>query len=172
MITQNSLVSISYEVKDISTNEIIDSNIDKKPLDFIIGLGQIIDGLEEKIIGSSVGDKLNFVVEPEKAYGLRKPELIQEVNRNQFGDIDLKKGMSLFGQADNGTPVQVTVTDFNDESVMIDYNHPLAGKSLEFNVIVLDSRMATEEEIKSGGAINNGGGEGGGGCGCGSCGCS
>lgn len=171
MITQNNLVSINYEVRDTDTNEIIDSNMDKKPLDFIVGLGQIIDGLEEKIVGASVGDKLNFIVEPEKAYGLRQPELIQEVSKSQFGDIDLKKGMSLFGQAENGTPVQVIVTDFNDEVVMIDYNHPLAGKSLQFDVLVLDARMATDEEIKSGGPINSGSGESGGGCGCGGCGC-
>ncbi len=180
MIENNNVVSINYEVFDSQTKQTIDSSKDNKPLEFIVGQSQVIEGLEQHIKNAKVGDKLEFSVEPELAYGVRNPELMQEVGREQFGDIELEKGMTLFGQAENGMPVQVIVADFNDTSVLIDYNHPLAGKTLDFKVEVLNVREATDDEIiasmgggcgcSSGGGHGHGGGGccggGGGGCGC------
>ena len=94
---------------------------------------------------------------------------MQEVPREQFVGIDLQAGMTLFGQGDNGQTVQVIVKDFNDDIVIVDYNHPLAGKTLSFAVTLLDVREATEQELSQGlHAHNHGGGGccGGGGCGC------
>lgn len=174
MIENNNIVSINYAVFDSATNEQIDSNQDNKPLEFIIGQSQVIEGLERQIRNASVGQKLEFSVEPELGYGIRNPELMQEVGREQFGDIELEKGMTLFGQAESGMPVQVIVADFNDQSVMIDYNHPLAGKTLNFKVEILSVREATDDEILA--SMHGGGGHGhshgGGGCCGGGCGCS
>lgn len=179
MIENNKVVSINYQVTDFLTNEVIDSNKDGKPLEFITGCAQVIEGLEQQIINANVGDSLTFSVNPEQAYGVRNPELMQEVDRNQFNDIELEKGMTLFGQAENGTPVQVIVADFNANSVLIDYNHPLAGKTLNFQVEILDARDATHDELMTSmgggcGCSSGGGGHGGGGCcgGGGGCGCS
>lgn len=178
MIANNNVVSINYEVVDSVTKQAIDSNKDNKPLEFIVGQSQVIEGLEQNIKNANVGDKLEFSVTPELAYGVRNPELMQEVGIEQFGDITLEKGMTLFGQAENGMPVQVIVADFNDASVLIDYNHPLAGKTLDFKVEVLNVREATDDEIiasMSGGCgCSSGHNHGGGGCcgGGGGCGCS
>ncbi len=181
MIENNKMVSIDYDVFDASNMQLIDSNKNNKPLEFIIGYSQVIEGLEKQVMQANVGDHLEFDVEPEFAYGIRNPELMQEVGREQFGDIELEKGMTLFGQAENGMPVQVIVADFNNESVMVDYNHPLAGKKLHFKVEVLNAREATDDEllVGSGGGgcgCSSGGGHGGGGCcgghGGGGCGCS
>lgn len=179
MIETNKVVSINYEVIDTLTNEVIDSS-DKnnKPLEFITGYGQVIEGLEREIMKANVGDSLKFNVLPEHGYGVRDPGLMQEIGREQFGDIELEKGMTLFGQSDNGMPVQVIVADFNANNVLIDYNHPLAGKTLGFNVKVLSVRDATDDEILattggggcgcSSGGMSHGSGGGccGGGCGC------
>ena len=130
MIENNQVVSMEYEVKEEGTNEILDSNIGGKPLEFIMGAGEIIKGLEEAVAQMSVGDKQEVIVAPMNAYGEYNSEYVQEVPRDQFVGIDLQQGMTLFGQGENGETVQVIVKDFNDDVVIVDYNHPLAGKTL------------------------------------------
>ncbi|MDE5925423.1 MAG: peptidylprolyl isomerase [Helicobacter sp.] len=169
MIENNQVVSIEYEVKENGTDNVLDSNIGGKPLEFIMGAGEIIKGLEEAIAQMSVGDKQEVIVAPANAYGEYFSDYVQEVPRDQFVGIDLQQGMTLFGQGENGETAQVIVKDFNDEMVIIDYNHPLAGKELHFVVTILDARKATEKELTCGlhhqeHHHNEGG------C-CGSCGC-
>ena len=170
MIDKNQVVSIEYEVKENGTDKVLDSNVGGKPLEFIMGSGQIIKGLEEAIAEMSVGDKKEVIVAPVNAYGEYISDYIQEVPRDQFVGIDLPEGMTLFGQGENGETVQVIVKDFNDEVVIVDYNHPLAGKELKFVVTIRDAREATEKELACGlhhHEHHNGGGCcGGGGCGC------
>lgn len=173
MIENNQVVSMEYEVKEEGTNEILDSNIGGKPLEFIMGAGEIIKGLEEAVAQMSVGDKQEVIVAPMNAYGEYNSEYVQEVPRDQFVGIDLQQGMTLFGQGENGETVQVIVKDFNDDVVIVDYNHPLAGKTLHFNVMILGARVATEKELTCGLHYHEhhhgeGGccGGGGGGCGC------
>lgn len=163
-ISQNQVVSILYEVKESQTNEVIDSNLESKPLEFLLGAGQVISGLEKAVASAKKGDKLNLSIPPEDAYGIYQQDFLQEVPKEQFEGISLQKGMTLFGQAEDGQTVQVIVKDFNDSIVMIDYNHPLAGKTLLFNVEITDVREATPDEILQG---RVGGGCCGGGCGCG-----
>ena len=171
MIENNQVVSMEYEVKEEGTNEILDSNIGGKPSEFIMGAGEIIKGLEEAVAQMSVGDKQEVIVAPMNAYGEYNSEYVQEVPRDQFVGIDLQQGMTLFGQGENGETVQVIVKDFNDEVVIVDYNHPLAGKTLHFNVTILGARVATEKELTCGlhhheHHHGEGGCCGGGGCGC------
>ena len=171
MIENNQVVSMEYEVKEEGTNEILDSNIGGKPLEFIMCAGEIIKGLEEAVAQMSVGDKQEVIVAPMNAYGEYNSEYVQEVPRDQFVGIDLQQGMTLFGQGENGETVQVIVKDFNDDVVIVDYNHPLAGKTLHFNVTILGARVATEKELTCGlhhheHHHGEGGCCGGGGCGC------
>ncbi|WP_104721187.1 FKBP-type peptidyl-prolyl cis-trans isomerase [Helicobacter mesocricetorum] len=169
MISNNQVVSIEYQVKEDGTENILDSNIGGQPLEFIMGKGEVIKGLENAVAKMSVGDKQEIVIAPVDAYGEYISDYVQEVPREQFVGIDLQAGMTLFGQGDNGQTVQVIVKDFNDDVVIVDYNHPLAGKTLSFAVTLLDAREATEKELSYGlHANHNGGGGccGGGGCGC------
>lgn len=165
-LLNNQMVEIFYEVKDLSTNELLDSNVGKTPLSFILGHNQVVQALEEAVLKAKVGDKIDFIAEPAKAYGERDASLLQEVPRGNFEDIELERGMSLFGQSEDGQTVQVIVQDFNDQDVIIDYNHPLAGKTLAFNVEILSSRDASEQELHGGGCCSSGDASGGGGCGC------
>lgn len=179
-IENGKMVSILYSVKNQDTQEVIDQNTQSEPLEFLVGGSQIIVGLEKALEGMSVGESKEVVVSPNEAYGEYRVDYLQEVPREQFEGIELKEGMTLFGHGEDGRSVQVIVKSFNDESVMIDYNHPLAGKTLVFDVKVLDIRDATEEDfmVANGGGCcgghhhgEHGGsgccGGGGGGCSCG-----
>ncbi|OBV29348.1 peptidylprolyl isomerase [Helicobacter sp. CLO-3] len=159
---QSQVMAILYEVKDADTKEVIDSNLESKPLEFLLGAGQVISGLEKAVAGAKKGDKLNITIAPEDAYGVYQADFLQEVPKDQFEGIALEKGMTLFGQAEDGQTVQVLVKDIGDSSVMIDYNHPLAGKTLAFDIEITDVRDATPDEILRGGVGGCSGG-----CGCG-----
>ena len=162
---ENSVVGIEYEVKEAGTNEIVDSNKGSEPLEFITGKGHIIPGLEEALVGMNEGESKEIHVEAVKAYGELNPEAQQKLPIEQFEGVDLKEGMTLYGQGEDGQTVQVTVTSFDDKEVQVDFNHPLAGKDLMFSVTVLSEREATPEEAASGQV-------GGAHCEDGSCGCS
>lgn len=164
----NRVLSIEYTLNDANTNEKLDSNVGGAPLEFISGMGQIIPGLEKELEKAAQGEKIDVMVKPEEAYGEYNEEAVQVLPREQFAGIDLVKGMSLYGSSEDGQTVQVTVKDFADEEVTIDYNHPMAGRTLMFSVTVLASREATSEEIQTG--IVGGLAAAGGCCGGGSCG--
>ena len=170
-IEANQIVSIEYEVKDGDT--VVDSNVGGAPLVFMFGKGQIIPGLENGIIDMAIGDKGDIIVQPEDAYGTLDEEAKQEVPKDQFAGIDLEVGMTLYGQGEDGATVQVTVKEIGEETVIIDFNHPLAGKTLMFTVTINNVRDASAEEAMTGipaenkqdddGCCGTGGGTG---CGC------
>jgi len=164
-IEENKVVSIEYTVKDAATGEVIDSNVGQQPLEFITGKQQIIPGLEKKIKEMSAGESGDILVKAEEAYGQKDESAVQTLPREQFEGIELQKGMTLYGQGENGETVQVTVKDFNDENVTIDFNHPLAGKDLMFSVKIVGVRDATPEEVMTGQVQKEEH------CGSGSCGC-
>ena len=166
-IEANQIVSIEYEVKD--GDKVVDSNIGGAPLVFMFGKGQIIPGLESGIVNMTAGDKADVLVEPADAYGEYNDEATQEVPADQFAGIQLELGMTLYGQAEDGGTTQVTVKEFGGETVTIDFNHPLAGKTLMFSVAVNSIREATADEVMTGMPAENNPAEGescGTGCGC------
>ncbi len=162
---ENSVVGIEYELTEAGKSEIIDSNKGGMPLEFVMGKGQIIPGLEKALVGMSEGESADILVKAEEAYGLRDEAAVQTLPKEQFEGIDLQKGMQLYGQGQNGETIQVTVVDFDDNGVTVDFNHPLAGKDLMFNVTVVSEREATPIEAETG-QVERSGCEGGS-CGCG-----
>ena len=169
-IVENQIVSIEYEVKD--GDKIVDSNVGGNPLVFMFGKGQIIPGLESGIVDMNIGDKAEVSVTAADAYGEYNNEAKQEVPKDQFDGIDLEIGMSLYGQGEDGGTVQVTVKEIGSENIIIDFNHPLAGKALLFNVSINNIREASAEEAMTGIPAENKqdddccGTGGGTGCGC------
>ena len=153
---------IEYTVKN-SKGEVVDSNKGQAPLEFIAGQGQIIPGLEKEVDGMEIGEEKTVTVKANEAYGERNEEWVETLPKEQFEGIDLQKGMTLYGQSPDGQTIAVTVKDFDDQNVTIDYNHPLAGEDLTFDVKVVTKRDATLEELA---------GNSGESCGCGTgCGC-
>ena len=164
---ENCVVGIEYEVKESGTTEVVDSNKGAQPLEFIIGKGQIIPGLENALVGMKKGESGDIMVKASDAYGDVNPEAVQTLPKEQFEGVDLVEGMTLYGQSEDGQTTQVTVKSFDDKEVNVDFNHPLAGKDLMFSVTVLSAREATADEVSSG--VVGGAAEGescGTGCGC------
>lgn len=168
-IETNQIVSIEYEVK--ADGKVVDSNVGGQPLVFMFGKGQIIPGLESGIQAMGAGEKGDVLVKAADAYGEYNPEATQEVPKEQFAGIDLQEGMTLYGQGEDGGTVQVVVKAINDDSVVVDFNHPMAGKDLMFSVTVNSVRDASADEIASGvpaeNKVDDSGCCGGGGSSCG-----
>lgn len=133
-IEKEQVVTMMYELK--IEGEVVDSNIGKDPLEFTFGTGQIIPGLESRIAALGEGESLECTVPATEAYGEYNPEAKQIVPKEQFGDLELKVGMPLQGQGEGGQPIQVVVTDIKEEGVEVDFNHPLAGKDLDFSITI------------------------------------
>ncbi|AYJ80709.1 peptidylprolyl isomerase [Aliarcobacter cryaerophilus ATCC 43158] len=167
----NKVIGIEYTLKDAKTGEQLDTNVGQTPLEFISGKGQIIKGLEDKLVNMSANEEADVLVEAKDGYGEYNEEAVQTLPKEQFAGIELSEGMSLYGQGEHGETIQVVVKSFDDTNVTIDYNHPMAGKTLMFSVAILSLRDATEEEVQSGVvggfAAMGGGCCGGGGCGTG-----
>ena len=164
---ENSVVGIKYELTEVGKDKILDGDKNGMALEFITGKGQIIPGLESQLIGMKEGDAAKIEVKAVDAYGEYNDEAVQVLPKEQFEGVDLEPGMSLYGQSEDGQQVQVIVKSFTDSEVTIDYNHPLAGMDLLFDVVVDSVRPATAEEIESGIV----GGAAGDSCEGGSCGC-
>ncbi len=147
---ENCVVAIEYEVKEAGTTEIVDSNKGSSPLEFITGKGQVIPGLENALVGMNKDENGDILVKSSEAYGDVNPEALQELPVDQFEGIELAEGLVLYGQGEQGETVQVVVQSFNETTVNVDFNHPLAGKDLMFSVTVVGVRDATEDEIATG----------------------
>jgi FKBP-type peptidyl-prolyl cis-trans isomerase SlyD len=168
LVENNQVVSIEYQVKEAGEESVVDSNVGGEPLEFIIGKGQIIKGLEDKLIGMKKDEKADILVNAVDAYGEYSEDALTTAPREQFAGIELEVGMPLYGQSPDGQTVMVTVKDFNEQEVTVDYNHPLAGKNLMFSVTVLNVREPSVDEAMSGQVAKP---HDGGGCGCGTGGC-
>jgi FKBP-type peptidyl-prolyl cis-trans isomerase SlyD len=144
-ITKNKVASIHYTLRD-NEGTVIDSSEGRDPLNYLHGAGNLILGMEEGLEGKSKGEKLSLKIAPEKGYGEKDENLVQQVPRAAFGDQDIKPGMR-FSTNQGGV---VTVTDVGLDAITVDGNHPLAGVELNFAVEVVDVRNATAEEITHG----------------------
>lgn len=154
-IAKDQVVSFHYTLTD-EQGTVIDKS-DAQPLVYLHGASNIIPGLENALAGKVVGDKLTVTVQPEEGYGEYQPEMVQEVPRNMFQGVDnIEAGMQFQAQTDDGVQV-VTVKDVTDELVIVDGNHPLAGKVLNFDVEVVEIRAASAEELQHGHAHGVGG---------------
>lgn len=147
-IELNQVVSLEYEVR--ANGDVVDSNVGGQPLVFMFGKGQIVPGLEAGIKEMGVGEKSDVLVKAADAYGEYNPEATQNVSKEQFAGIDLQEGMTLYGQGEDGGTVQVVVKELQPEAVVVDFNHPMAGKDLMFSVTINNVRDASEDEIASG----------------------
>jgi FKBP-type peptidyl-prolyl cis-trans isomerase SlyD len=155
-IAARTVASFHYTLTD-DAGQVIDSSSGREPLAYMHGQGQIVPGLEKAMEGHQVGDKFNVDVAPAEGYGEHQPELMQEVPRSAFQGVDnIQPGMQFQGQGPQGV-FSVTVTKVDGDTVHIDGNHPLAGKTLHFAIEVAEVREASEEELAHGHAHGAGG---------------
>ena len=146
---RGAVVSFNYKLTDDDGNT-IDSSEGCAPLSYLHGYDNIIPGLESALEGVDVGYSANVVVEPADAYGDIDEEAVFEVGRDKFPpEMELAPGMQFAGETPSGD-VPLTVMQVNDDSIIVNANHPLAGERLHFDVEVVDIREATDEELQQG----------------------
>ena len=128
------VVGIHY-TGTLEDGSVFDSSQGREPLEFTVASGQIIPGLDREIPGMSVGDTKTVVIEPEEAYGPVNPAARQAVPRADIpDDIPLDPGTPLQVQTPEGQSVSVVVAEVTEDTVVLDANHPLAGKTLKFDI--------------------------------------
>lgn len=149
-IEKDSVVGIDYVLTD-ERGEVLDSSKDHgHPLLYLHGAGNIIPGLESSLTGRSAGEQFKISIAPEDGYGVRDERAVMKVNRDQFKGVDdLEVGMQ-FRTEGGGHSQVVTVMAIEEGTVTVDGNHPLAGKTLHFDVSVVSVRKATPEELSHG----------------------
>jgi len=140
-IQEGSIVSIEYTLTD-DTGKVLDTNVGKEPLTFIQGAGQIVKGLEQGLAGLKVGDQKKVKVKPEDGYGMPNEKAFQEVPRELIPADAQKAGVMLMSKSQDGRTVPIRVHEVKEKTVVVDFNHPLAGKTLNFDVKIKDIKAA------------------------------
>lgn len=135
-IGQNTEVTLHFALH-LENGDTVDSTFDKAPAVFKVGDGNLLPGFEATLFGFKAGDKRTVTVVPENAFGQPNPQNVQVMPRSQFADMELSEGLLvIFNDAANAELPGV-VKAFDDAQVTIDFNHPLAGKTLSFEVEIL-----------------------------------
>ncbi|MGO2242414.1 MAG: FKBP-type peptidyl-prolyl cis-trans isomerase [Halomonas sp.] len=152
-IKAHQVVTLHYVLRDVlsdgSQRILDDSNARNKPLEYLHGHDNIVPGLENALVGKVVGAELSIQLLPADAYGVRNEALIRDVSRGSFGGAELVPGANFQTEGEAG-PQIVTVLAINGDRVTIDTNHPLAGRTLNYQVNILEVREATRAELAKG----------------------
>lgn len=146
-ISKDKVVELEYTLT--VQGEIIDQSEAGDPLVYLQGHHNIIPGLEKALEGKTVGDSLQVTVTPEEGYGERDEDAVEDLSRADFDD-DIEVGATYYGQTEDGDMVPFTVLSMEGDTVQVDFNPPLAGQTLHFDVKVLAVRDATPEELEHG----------------------
>lgn len=136
-VKENNTVKVNYTGK-LSDGQIFDSAEGKKPLEFTLGQGQLIPGFEKGLIDMKLNEKKTITIPKEEAYGEVNDDLKLEVKRTELPqDMTPEVGMGLVSKSPDGQERNLLVVEVNEESIVVDGNHPLAGKDLIFDLEVV-----------------------------------
>ena len=141
-ISDGKTISMEYTLT-LEDKKVLDTNVGGQPLNFTQGSHQIIPGLETALEGMKVGESKQVAVAPEQGYGPINPQAVQEVPIDNIPEEARKVGAQLQGKDGQGRMVHPRVTEVKEQVVMLDFNHPLAGKKLFFDVKILDIKTAS-----------------------------
>lgn len=137
-VKENDTVKVHYTGK-LGNGEVFDSSVDREPMEFQVGKGQLIPGFEKGIVDMKVNEKKTIVIPSEEAYGAPREELVQEVPNDRLPpEIKPEVGMGLVSTTPEGQEIQLVVKEVKDEAIVVDGNHPLAGQELTFDVEVIE----------------------------------
>jgi len=144
------VVIFHYTVKN-QDDVIVESSRDGEPLSFISGRNQILPKLEETLGEMQLNEKRIVTLAPKDAYGEFREDANQITNRSNFpSDSELEEGMQFWASTDDGHQMPFTIKEVGEEKVTIDFNHPLAGQTLTFDLELIEVRSATPEELAHG----------------------
>ena len=144
------VVGLDYTLR-LDDGEVLDTSADHEPLEFLQGQGQIIRGLEQALYGMGVGDEKSVMVAPADGYGELDSDAFALVPANTFPpDLELTPGKRLHLRDQSGQVLTAYVNDVRPDGVLLDFNHPLAGETLHFDVRIATLRLAPSEELAHG----------------------
>lgn len=137
-VKKGNKVKVHYTGK-FTDDTVFDSSVTKEPLEFEVGAGQMIEGFDKAVEGMELNEKKTIKLKPEEAYGPKRDELLLTVSKEEvFKDMDVKVGQKFEVPQQDGNTVVVEVEDIKDDDVVLNGNHPLAGKELIFDIQLID----------------------------------
>lgn len=140
VITSNSKVTLYFELS-LEDGQIVDSNFDQTPASFAFGDGNLLPAFEEVLLGMKAGDEATFAMSPEKAFGARNENNIQTMPRSQFS-MDLEEGMVVSFADVSKNELPGVIAEIGEQQVKVDFNHPLAGRTLTYRVQIVSVEEA------------------------------
>lgn len=153
VIDDHAVVSISYRLNN-GDGDVIDSSQGHLPLVYMHNTNAILNSLERELTGKRKGDAVDVVIYPEDGYGYSKEELIQELPKEKFESLELVVGMRIKASNKETSETElITITAINDDTVVVDANHPLAGQILHFQMAIVAVRDPTDAELEQGFAV-------------------
>jgi FKBP-type peptidyl-prolyl cis-trans isomerase SlyD len=157
LVAKNMVVSFHYTLKD-KEGQVLESSSGSEPLAYLHGFGQIVSGLESALLGKAPGAQFTVLVEAKDGYGVREDQLVISVGKSEWTLPDtVGVGEIIELQSPEGHVIPARIVEMNDQSVVLDANHPLAGEDLHFDVELISVRAATAEELAHGHAHGVGG---------------
>ncbi|CAN5502443.1 peptidylprolyl isomerase [soil metagenome] len=150
-IAPNAFVLLDYVLKDEEGEVLDDSSSDGgEPIRYVHGYGMLGPGLEKRLVGLVAGDKRDFVVPADEAYGTYDEELLLEIDRAEIPSSDkIAEGDELIATDEDGDEAHLRIVTIKPDVVVVDGNHPLAGVSLRYEVVIREVRAASDSEIES-----------------------
>ena len=149
-ITKDSVVTIDYKLH-LGDGKYIEESEQDDPLVYLHGYEEIVPGLEKALEGKKAGDKVKATVSPEDGYGEYDPDSVEEVPRTDLpADLELVAGETITGTDPDGDEMDFLIKEVKKDTVVLDFNDPMAGKTLHFDVTVREVRAATAEELEHG----------------------
>jgi FKBP-type peptidyl-prolyl cis-trans isomerase SlpA len=141
-ISKGKQVTLHFALK-LDDGQVVDSTFDKEPASLVIGDGNLPDGFESLLVGLTAGHKESFNITPENAFAQKNPNNIQEMKRSDFAaDMELEVGLMVSFADANGAELPGMIKEVQDKIVMVDFNHPLAGEALTFDVEIINVENA------------------------------
>ena len=136
-VQKGDTVSIHY-LGRLDDGEEFDSSFTREPIEFTVGIGQVVEAIDEGVVGLEPGEKRTIKVTPEKGFGPRHDELIRAVPRSLLGDQSAEPGEPMEIQTEDGQILIAVIEDIDENNLVLDLNHPLSGKNLEFDIQLLE----------------------------------
>ncbi|MDM7857239.1 FKBP-type peptidyl-prolyl cis-trans isomerase [Thiopseudomonas acetoxidans] len=136
-IGQQSTVTLHFALK-LESGDVVDSNFDKEPATFTVGDGNLLPGFEQALFGFKAGDKRSIVIPPERGFGRPNEQNVQVMPRKNFTELELEYGVMVMFRDAAGGEIPGVVKAFDDKEVTVDFNHPLAGRDITFEVEIVE----------------------------------
>ena len=144
VVKDGDLVAVHY-TGTLEDDTVFDTSAEREPLEFTIGAGGLVKGFEEAVIGMAAGDKKSFTVTSEDAYGAHSTEHVVEIPKDQLPpELNPQVGTLLDAHREDGASTTVLVVSVSDDKVVVDGNHPLAGRDLTFNIELVEIKKSAE----------------------------